>query len=139
MRTRRALPQVPTFAGGLIATSPSAEDAAAPPKQIRSDRTDVTVAECDVVVRVPDRIARRWRAGVLSSDLEPGDLIAMLLRRHRAARAGLAAPAQAEPNVTMTVRLPNATLTSLDGLCDTPGAHDRSSVCAALIAGYLDD
>jgi hypothetical protein len=140
VRDRKTLPRVPTFAGGVIAAAPTTTvtrpvragyDGSAP--------AGVTVASCDVALRLPERLARSWRAGVVGSDLQPADVLAILLRRQRANPTDLAVPPPDGPTATVTVTLPGETLADLDRLRAASGVADRSAVCAALLAGHLGD
>jgi hypothetical protein len=130
---------VPTFAGGVIA---AATNDVAPPGgggHDRDGRAAVTVASCEVVLRLPDRMARRWRAGVVSADLQPADVLAILLRRQQEMPTDLSDPHPPGPSAAMTVTMPGETLADLDRLRDSTGAASRSALCAALLAGQLDD
>jgi hypothetical protein len=140
VRDRKTLPQLATFAGGVIA-APSATTASPPPRAPYDGhrRAGVTIASCDVVLRLPDPVARRWRAGVVASDLQPADVLALLLRRQHENPADLSDPPPAGPRAVMTVTLPNETLADLDRLREATGVADRSALCAALLAGQPDD
>ena len=137
MRERKPLPQLATFAGGVIAAPATTVTA---PRRPPSDgsRAGVTVASCDVVLELPDQLAR-WQAGMVSADLEPADVIALLLRRQQARPADLGGPPPEGPGVATTVTLPSETLADLDRLRAATGAADRSALCAALLAGHLAD
>jgi hypothetical protein len=131
---------VPTFAGGVIAAA--ATNDGAPPRGGECDRDGraaVTVASCEVVLRLPHRMARRWRAGVVSADLQPADVLAILLRRQQETPTDLSDPHPPGPSAAMTVTMPEETLADLDRLRDSTRAASRSALCAALLAGQLDD
>lgn len=138
MRERKSLAPLATFAGGVIAaSSPKEHPPLAAERRTQDEVSDVSVAAYDVVVRLPDPVARRWRASVVGADLEPGDLVAVLLRRQQENPAPLQLEAPAGSTVAVTATVDRRTLVALDGLRDSTGAGSRSSVFAALVAEHL--
>lgn len=142
MTERRALRQVPTFAGGVIAPVTADVSSVQVLGQPEADAQPVRVS---VQVTVTSETAQTWRARAIASDLQHGDVLAMALTRATAAtltsplaEAVPQAPTHASGLVVLVVELDASMSTLLESMRRQSGLPTRSAVVEALLAALVD-